>query len=134
MSVLDVLENYLEIVSNVLTNTFGKVYGVDFELYRADPVDPYTVYGADPDETSYNLVTTAKGILVPAYGFVDYSSEEAGVLDEAYLYASENLQPGDIVKILRSDTATKRYRVYAMEAIGITSPVIKRYRLRPLVD
>ena len=131
---LSTLEQYFQAASQKALETLSSTYGVEYVVYRADSEDPYTVYGADPMEADYSQYSTGKGILVPIYGFVDYSLEQAGDVEELYLYTTDSLEPGDVIEVTRTDGAAKRYRIYSKEAIGLTSPVVTRYRVRPLID
>ena len=134
-TVLSTLEQYFQAASEKILETLSEIYGVEYEVYGVDVKDPYTVYGPEPAESDYVLRFSGKGILTPVYGFVDYSPEHAGEMEEAYLYTTDSeIEPGDVVKVVRTDGASKRFRVYAKEVMGITCPVLFKYRVRPLVD
>jgi len=134
---------YNQIEKNVkLTSSLGirqliKYYGVNIEVHKLKKTVYSDVYGSNAGgpitETVINLVALLIGDT-----FFEEDITASGNFEQGYLYLDLDdegkVKPGDVVKVVRDDKTSFRYKVGKIEAIGFTTKVFHRFELVSMGD
>jgi hypothetical protein len=122
-------EIYLKHLRTVLP-----IYGVDCILSRKVGTVEDEVYGIHAgvselyDVGKYKILfSTSQWRIIDQY--------ESGYLDDlGWIYCDFDLNNGDIIKIKRSDDKMVKVQATGVESVGITTSILKRFRVSNLGD
>lgn len=109
-------------------------YGMELELSRQTKTGPYSsVHGSDAGQPG-KPVKTFIGIL-QGDDFFESNTTQTPAFVAGFLYTREDdILVGDTVKIVSKKERSRRYKVTAIDSIGLTREVFKRYKLSAMGD
>jgi len=104
-------------------------YGMKLELYRQVKNDVYSrVHGRNAGQPE-KLVTTFKGVL-QGDDFFESNTTHSPAFQAGFLYTDESeILVGDVILIVSDDSRKRRYKITAMETIGLTTTVFRKWKL-----
>lgn len=109
-------------------------YGVESRLFRAKQNIYSKVYGMDSGEEG-ELIGEFK-IMLTGDTFAPVDAQTASLMSEAWLYCLkiDEFKSDDTLEIAREDGRAYKFKLQEQHSIGVTSSVIRRYRIVPTGD
>ena len=131
------IEKNVKLVSSIGVRQLIKYYGIDLEIHKLKKTVYSDVYGSNSGGPITETVINIVGLLV-GDDFFEEDKNASGNFEFGYLYVDTDdeskVKPGDIVKVVRDDKTSFRYKVGKIESLGFTTKVFHRFELVSLGD
>lgn len=107
-------------------------YGIKLDLLRQTKIGPYAkVHGRDAGQPE-KVVKEFIGIL-QGDDFFESNTTQTPAFQAGFLYTNENdILVGDVIRIQSKDERSRCYKIVAVDSIGLTREVFRRYKLSAL--
>ena len=134
MTIFQSTEKYYKEQSLARLEVLIERYGVSMRIYRPAQDKSRTVYGSAAGTVQAEPLTTISGILT-GDAFFPSDNVSTGGFEEGFLYTvSGDVRSGDTLEVIRDDQLRLKYKVGAVEDIGTTTQVFRRYKISSLGD
>ncbi|QIG72548.1 hypothetical protein EVB96_372 [Rhizobium phage RHph_TM3_3_6] len=108
------------------------IQGIDCEISRKIPRLEDDVYGTHAGTSDVDVLSTTK-ILMSTSQWRIATSYEGGWFDDiGYMYCMYDIIDGDLVSLTREDGEEITFQVLGTEILGITTKILKRFKLTNL--
>lgn len=104
-------------------------YGMELELFRQSKANVHSrVHGRNAGQPE-KIVKTFVGVL-QGDDFFESNTTLSPSFEAGFLYTDESeIFIGDVILIVSDDTRHRKYKITAMETIGLTTTVFKKWKL-----
>lgn len=128
-SLLNQIESYEETKALQALRHQEKMYGQKIQVYEKTTTVYDSVYGSSSGEqpkTFFTIVGVTTGD-----DFFPQDAQRSGAFQEGYMYTTskKEILPGALLSIVARDGKSRQYRVVAVEGVGTTREVFKKYQL-----
>lgn len=116
-------------VSRLYLRQLERLYGIEVKLLRSEKNAYSKVYGSEAGDESSDFKLL--NVLITGDTFAPMDNKNAGLLTEGFLYTSQakEVLVGDTVEVYRDDKRAYKFKVKAIDSVGVSESVISRFKI-----